>query len=247
MPLINEFSLQLYSLRHEAEKGFKALLGEVSKVGYTGVEFAGYGGLGAADMKQLLEANKLKPVGTHVGIQRLNEALDEELAYNKAIGTEYIIVPYYKMETEADAKAAAKNFCEIGPKIKAAGFGFAYHNHAHEFKKPGGRYLMDIMCDLVPADVMDVELDIYWAAYADADYLSWMKGAGSRVKLLHIKQIKDYESRKCVDLDEGVIDFREIITEGLALGVRHFILEQEEFEVSPYVSIKKGCDYIFSL
>ena len=247
MPLINEFSLQLYSLRHEADKGFEALLGEVSKVGYTGVEFAGYGGLDAAAMKKLLVANKLKVVGTHVGAQRLNEALEAELAYNKEIGTDYIVIPHYKMETEADVKEAAKNFCELAPKIREAGFGFAYHNHAHEFKKPEGRYLMDLLCDLVPANLMDVELDIFWAAFAGADYLSWMKGMNGRVKLLHIKQIKDYESRKCVDLDEGIIDFREIITEGLKLGVRHFILEQEEFEVSPYVSIKKGCDYIFSL
>jgi sugar phosphate isomerase/epimerase len=247
MPLINEFSLQLYSLRHEANKGFEALLGEVSKVGYTGVEFAGYGGLDAAAMKNLLSANRLKSVGSHVGIDRLNNALDEELAFNKAIGTEYIVVPHYKMETEADVKKAAANFLELAPKIRAAGFGFAYHNHAHEFGKPEGRYLMDALCELVPADQMDIELDIYWAAYAGADYLSWMKGLGGRVKLLHIKQIKDYETKKCVDLDEGVIDFREIITAGLNLGVRHFILEQEEFEVSPYVSIKKGCDYIFNL
>jgi len=247
MPLINEFSLQLYSLRFEADKGFEALLGEVAKVGYTGVEFAGYGGLDAAAMKKLLAANKLKAVGTHVGIQRLNEALDEELAFNREIGTEYIVVPYYKMETESDVRMAAENFCKLAPKIKAAGFGFAYHNHAHEFKKPEGRYLMDVLCELVPADLMDMELDIYWAAFADADYLTWMKGKGGRVKLLHIKQIKDYESKKCVDLDEGIIDFSEIIKEGQKIGVRHYILEQEEFEVSPYVSIKKGCDYIYSL
>ena len=247
MSLINEFSLQLYSLRHEAEKGMEFLLGEVGKVGYTGVEFAGYGGLDAAAMKKLLDANNLKPVGTHVGIERLNAALDEELAFNKAIGTEYIVVPYYKMDSEAAVKQAADNFIALAPKIREAGFGFAYHNHAHEFTKPEGRYLMDALCAMVPADLMDIELDIYWAAYADADYLTWMKGLGGRVKLLHIKQIKDYESRKCVDLDEGVIDFKEIITEGLGLGVKHFILEQEEFEVSPFVSIKKGCDYIYSL
>ena len=247
MPLINEFSLQLYSLRHEADKGFEALLGEVSKVGYTGVEFAGYGGLGADAMKKLLDVNKLKPIGSHVGIDRLNNDLDAELAYSGTIGTEYIVVPHYKMETEADARAAAANFCELAPKIKGAGFGFAYHNHAHEFSKPEGRYLIDVLCGLVPAELMDIELDIYWAAYAGADYLNWMKGQEGRVKLLHIKQIKDYESKKCVDLDEGVIDFREIIKTGLDLGVRHFILEQEEFEISPYVSIKKGCEYIYKL
>ncbi|MDR3121159.1 MAG: sugar phosphate isomerase/epimerase [Clostridiales bacterium] len=248
MPLIKEFSLQLYSLRSEADKGIAPMLREVAKVGYTGVEFAGYGGLSAPEMKKLLTENKLAPVGTHVSITRLNEALDEELAFNKEIGTEYIIVPHLKMDGEADVREAAKNLRAIAPKIRAAGFGFAYHNHAHEFAKDAsGRYLIDLLSELVPAEEMDLELDLYWAAYAGADYLSWMRGKAGRVKLLHIKQIADFETKKCVDLDEGVIDFREIIKVGLELGVLHFILEQEEFAVSPYVSIKKGCEHILSL
>ena len=247
MPLIDQFSLQLFSLRDEADMGMEAMLGEVAKLGYTGVEFAGYGGLDAHEMKRVLAANKLKPVGTHAAITRLEDALDEELAFNREIGTEYIVVPAIKMDTEDDAREAARRFNAVAPKIREAGFGFAYHNHDNEFKKPDGRYLMDILCGLVPAEAMDVELDIYWAAYAGVDSLAWMKGMAGRVKLLHVKQMRDYETRKCVDLDEGVIDFREIITAGLGLGVRHFILEQEEYAVSPFASVKKGCEYILSL
>jgi len=247
MPLINEFNLQMYSLRDEANIGFEALLGEIAKIGFTGIEFAGYGGLDAAAIKKLLKKNNLKPVGSHINIDRLNKALDEELAFNKEIGTEYVIVPHYRLESESEVREAAKNFCQLAPKIREAGFGFAYHNHAHEFRKPEGRYLIDVLCEYIPADLMDIELDVYWAAYAGVDYLSWMSGLDGRVKLLHIKQIKDYKSKTCVDLNEGIIDFREIIKTGLDLGMRHFILEQEEFEISPFVSIKKGCDYILGL
>lgn len=260
MPLIRDFSLQLYSLRSEAGRGLGALLGETAKAGFTGVEFAGYGGLEAAELKELLVGYGLKPVGTHVGIERLNDALDEELAFNKEIGTEYIVVPYYPMETEADARAAARGLRSLAPKIRAAGFGFAYHNHYHEFGKAdsgggefgkadsgGSGYLLDVMCDIIPANEMDIELDIYWAAYAGIDYLDWIKRRSGRVKLVHVKQMRDYESKKCVDLDEGVIDYHEIIKVGLGLNVKHFILEQEEFAGSPFTGIKKGCDYIYSL
>ena len=43
--LLKEVGLQLYSLREETEKDFCATVEKVAKMGYTGVEFAGYGGL----------------------------------------------------------------------------------------------------------------------------------------------------------------------------------------------------------
>ena len=48
---MKKFSLQLYSLRKETEKDFKGAIEKVAKMGYTGVEFAGYGGLAAEEMK----------------------------------------------------------------------------------------------------------------------------------------------------------------------------------------------------
>ena len=52
--LLKEVGLQLYSLREETEKDFCATVEKVAKMGYTGVEFAGYGGLKPAALAQLL-------------------------------------------------------------------------------------------------------------------------------------------------------------------------------------------------
>ena len=43
--LLNKLGLQLYSLREETPKDFCGTVEKVAKMGYTGVEFAGYGGL----------------------------------------------------------------------------------------------------------------------------------------------------------------------------------------------------------
>ncbi len=247
MSLLSEFSIQLYSLRDAAAKDFPAVLRFVSKLGYTGVEFAGYGGLSAGEMKTLLDECGLKPVGTHVSIERLTEALDEELAYNKAIGTGAIVVPYYPIETEKDVRELAAKLCELAPKVRAAGFGFAYHNHGEEFAAPNGRYLLDLLLELVPADLLSLELDIYWAAYADVDYKEYMLKNAGRVNMLHIKQMADPESKTCVDLPDGVIDFGDLIRAALSIGVEQFILEQEEFAVSGEISVKRDIEYIMNL
>lgn len=248
MSLIEEFNLQLYSLRELTKEGFPGVLKRVAEIGYTGVEFAGYGGLTASKMRSLLKENGLKSISSHVPLERLINNLDEELSYNREIGTQTIIVPYHPLKTIQDVEILAEQLAPIAKAVRSAGFTFGYHNHAHEFaESEDGTVLLDLLMQLTdPQDVV-LELDVYWAAYAGVDVLAYMEKQRKRIRLLHLKQMSDFESRKCVDLDEGVLDFNAIICKGLEIGVQHCILEQEEFAVSPYQSIEKGYRHIMNL
>ena len=243
MKLIEEFSIQLYTVRDVMENDYVGTLEKLAQMGYTGVEFAGYGGLSAQEMKQVLTGNRLKPVGSHINIERLTKHLDEEIAYHKVLGTEYMICPYYNLKTSEDALKLAEILKPVIIKIKDAGFKFAYHNHAHEFAADGGEYLLDILFKNLPQAVM--ELDAFWAAHAGVEPLAYMEKNRDRLKLLHVKQID--KDKNCVDLNHGVLDFKNIIARAKALGVEHFILEQEKFAVSSMVSVKNNIDYIMSL
>lgn len=248
MSLIKEFNLQLYSVRELTKDNFPDVLKRVAEIGYTGVEFAGYGKLTASQMHELLEENGLKSISSHVSLERLIGALDEELSYNKQIGTQAIIVPYHSLATAQEVEILAEQLAPIAKAVRSAGFTFGYHNHAHEFAElEDGVTHLDLLMQLTdPQDVM-LELDVYWAAYAGVDVLAYMQKQRDRIRLLHIKQMADFESKKCVDLDEGVLDFDRIIRKGLEIGVQHCILEQEEFAVSPYQSIEKGYKHIMNL
>lgn len=248
MSLIEEFNLQLYSLRELTREDFSDVLKRVAGIGYTGVEFAGYGGLTASQMSSLLKENGLKSISSHVPLERLINDLDEELSYNREIGTEAIIVPYYPLKTIHETEILAEQLAPIARAVRSAGFTFGYHNHAHEFvKSEDGTVLLDLLMQLTDPTDMVLELDVYWAAYAGVDVLAYMEKQRNRIRLLHLKQMADFESRKCVDLDEGVLDFKEIICKGLEIGVQHCILEQEEFALSPYQSIEKGYKHIMNL
>lgn len=248
MSLVKEFNIQLYSLRELVKKDFSGVLKMVAEIGYTGVEFAGYENLTSSELRKLLEQNGLKSISSHVPIERLTAALDEELKFNKEIGTQAIIVPYYPMKNGSEVEALAKELTKIAKEVRSAGFLFGYHNHAHEFvETEKGTVLLDLLMQLTdPKDLM-LELDVYWTAYADVDVLSYLEKQGDRVRMLHLKQMADLESKKCVDLDEGALDFAAIIRKGLELGVLHCILEQEEFPISPRQSIEKGYQHLKSL
>jgi len=246
MPLLNEFSIQLYSVRDETEKDFAGTLEKLGNkgMGYTGVEFAGFGGLSADEMKKALAENGLKPIGSHSGVERLVNNLDEEIAYLKAIGAEYVICPYAVMKTKADVLALAKQLSQAAEKIIAAGMKFGYHNHDHEFAVDEGEYLLDILLDNLPDETV-LELDIYWSEYAGVDSLAYMEKHKDRLEILHVKQIG--KNKENAEVDKGLIDFADVITKAKAMGVKHFILEQEEYEVSSMVSVENAIKYIRSL
>jgi sugar phosphate isomerase/epimerase len=244
IPLIDNFAIQLFSVHDETRKDFTGTLKKLAEMGYKGVEFAGYGGLSAEEMKQVLAANNLKPIGSHFGMDGFTKRLDEEIAYHKILGTEYLILPNHDMETRDDVLKLADTLRPIIAKISDAGLKFAFHNHSHEFEKSDGEYLLDILFQNLPPEAA-MELDVYWVAYANIEPLAYMEKHKDRIKLMHVKQI-DREKRN-VDLDKGILDYKEIITKAKTLGVEHFVLEQEEYEVSPMVSVKNDIDYIMGL
>lgn len=246
MALLTEFSVQLYSTREETEKDFAGTLKRLADIGYTGVEFAGYGGIPAQEMKKLLDEYGLKSVGTHVGMDALQNKLDEEIEYNAILGTEYIICPGARFDTRDDCLQNAAFFTETAEKLNKAGFQFGYHNHDHEFKKDGDEYLLDILYANAGPGVL-LELDVFWAACAGVEPVAYITKHADRTKLLHIKQLLDYESKCCVDLNEGVLDFGKMIAEAKKLGVSQFILEQEEFSVDAFTSLQNGYTHIMSL
>lgn len=247
MSLLTDFSIQLYSLREETAQGFDKALNKIRQIGYSGVEFAGYGDLPAEEMKALLDKNNLTSVGSHISIERLTQHLQQELEYNKILGTEYLVIPYYDFKTQQDVDKFVAVVKEIGPAIREAGFGFAYHNHAHEFEKIDGIYILDHLMNEIPSDLMSLELDVYWAMYAGLDPLEYLQKHNDRITLVHIKQIKDMDTKECCDLDEGIIDFKPLIEAAKNGACRHFILEQESFKTDAYTSISVGYNHIMSL
>jgi len=213
-------------------------------MGYTGVEFAGFGGLSADEMKKALSDNGLKALSSHTPLHRLTEAIDEEIAYQKSIGIEYIVCPMADMESKSDVLTIAKMLTPAAEKIAAAGMKFGYHNHAHEFIEDSGEYLLDILFDNLP-DSAIMELDIFWSEYAGIDSLTYMEKHKNRLELMHIKQIG--KNKENAEVEKGLIDFSNVIKLAKAQGVKHFILEQEEYEESSLKSAEGAIRYLKEL
>ena len=220
-------AIQLYTLREELEKDFKGVLRKVAEIGYKGVEFAGYGDMTAENLKSYLEKIGLKSVGSHVGLDLLKNNLDEVIAYNKVIGTSYIVCPWANYESKEDFIEMAKLLNGVGKKIKENGMTLCYHNHAHEFETFDGEYGLDLIYSLTDISNLQVELDTYWVTFAGICPGDYIKKYSGRIPLIHIKDMEDNESKDTAEIGNGTIDIKAIIDAGKKAGTEWFIVEQD--------------------
>ncbi|MDR1443757.1 MAG: sugar phosphate isomerase/epimerase [Treponema sp.] len=222
-----DISIQLYSIKEEAAENFAGALELVQKAGYQGVEFAGYFGNSPSQMKALLDRYGLKAVSTHLGLPRLTEALDEEIAYAKALGYRLLVCPFLKADSAEGYIKEAKSLEECAQRAAKEGIIVGYHNHAHEFVKYGGKYAQDIILENAPT--VQFEPDLFWVAVGGADpftYLEPLAKAG-RICAVHAKELAK-AGEENVYVGEGKIDFKRIAQ--LCPPDKYpWIIEQEEY------------------
>ncbi|MCM8901724.1 sugar phosphate isomerase/epimerase [Caldicoprobacter algeriensis] len=238
-------ALQLYTLRSEAEKDFIGTLKKVAELGYKGVEFAGYGGLPADELRDALREFNLVPVNSHVAIERLEKDLDGEISYALGIGLKDITVPYLA-ENRRNSKeawiAVARQLQDMGKRIKEAGLNLHYHNHAFEFQKFDGKYGLDILIDNTDADVVKLEVDTFWVQYAGVDPVDYLKGLSGRVTMVHLKDMIKGQEPPFAEVGEGCIDIAGIIRISREIGVQWGIVEQDVCQRPPLESVKLSID-----
>ena len=88
------YGLQMYSVRDITRDDLPGAVAKVAQMGYKLIEFAGFFGIPACEIKAMLEKYSLRVSGTHTGWQELAaDRLAETIAYHKEIGNTNIIIP----------------------------------------------------------------------------------------------------------------------------------------------------------
>ncbi len=182
--------LQLYSVRHDCEKNLGAVLDAVAKMGYAGVEFAGYYGRSAEDLRKMLDERHLKCCGTHIGLDTLlGDELAKTLRFNKTLGNKYLIVPWIAEERRSTRQGwleMARLFNEIADKVKPAGMRVGYHNHHIEFTPMEGELPWDLFFGHTKKQVI-MQFDTGNAMLGGGEAPPFLKRYPGRATTVHVK------------------------------------------------------------
>ena len=186
-----KIALQLYTVRDDLEKDFKATLLKVKEMGYEGVEFAGLYGHSADEVKAMCEQAGVVPLSAHIPYDELKSDPEKVISDYHKIGCPYFAIPYlapeYRPGTDGFAEVIenARKFGEIGKKY---GMTLLYHNHDFEFQKfPDGQRIIDILLENTDPQTVNLIPDVAWIQYAGEDICAFLRSVRDRVQVVHMK------------------------------------------------------------
>ena len=264
--------LQLYSLRDLLPKDFAGTLKQIAAAGYQEVEAAGFYDRSARDFKQAMDTAGLRCVSAHYPLAQLQPNLDSLIAYAKQLGLQYMVCSspslqdpgrvklspedpgYHEVWVEAftldDWKWNADQYNQIGKKVKAAEMQFGYHNHTTEFRKIDGVVPYDELMRLTDPALVTYEMDCGWVAVAGYSPVEYLKKYPTRISMLHVKDFDLKKGTKDVhstELGHGTIDYHAIFAAVQKGQLKHYFVEQEDFDMPPLEAIKSDAEYMKNL
>jgi sugar phosphate isomerase/epimerase len=233
--------LQLYSVRFNCQKDLPGTIEAVGKMGYQGVEFAGYYDRSAEELRKMLDDNGLKCCGTHTAIDTLlGDNLAKTIEFNKTLGNKYLIVPGFPEKYRSSHQAwleTAKLMNELSEKVKPHGMLVGYHNHGVEFQAMDGELPWDTFFGNTSKDVV-MQLDIGNAMHGGADPLPYLYKYPERAITVHLKEYSKTDANAFVG--EGDVPWRAFFALCRAVGgTEWYIVEYERPGTPPLEAVER--------
>ncbi len=220
--------IQLYTLRSLMEANVPGTLEQVAAIGYREVEFAGYFGRSAAELRALLDGLGLVAPAAHVDLGAMRDRTDAVLADALELGHTYVVVPWLP-EAERSSldgyRRLGELFNRFGARCRAEGLTFAYHNQEYDFARMDGQRPYDVLLQETEPELVALELDLYWAIKGEADPLRYFAAHPGRFPLCHVKDMS--ASGDMVDVGDGAMDFAAILAASSQAGLRHYFVEHD--------------------
>jgi len=240
-------AVQMYTLREESEKDFAGTLKKVAELGFDGVEFAGYGGLSAAEVRTLLDELGLKAASSHVPLDELKTNLSQVIEFQKVIGSKYVVCPYLLPEqrSEEEYKALIAVLDKAGEACHREGITLCYHNHDFELERlSDGQMALEAILDHTQAENVKAEFDVYWLTKAGERPIDWIRRYSGRTPLVHLKDMTTDDEQFFAELGTGGVNLDEVLSAGEEANVEWWIVEQDMSRKTPLESIEISIKYL---
>jgi sugar phosphate isomerase/epimerase len=248
------FGVQLYVLRGLLAKDFDGTLAKVAAAGIRNVEFAGFYGRTAKEVRTSLSNAGLTASGAHCLLASMSDdEVRRMIDFCREVGMPYMIAavpsiksaaspsggkgapgnPFEHIELE-DWRWSAERFNGIGARVRDGGMRFAYHNHNIEAQKYGDIVAFDEVLRLTDPAVVDIEFDVGNFIAGGGDPYPYLAKYPHRFKLAHVKEwvapfTPAFTSTfpKYAPFGQGTTDWKKLLGALRKAGVEEIFIEQD--------------------
>ena len=242
---IEKIGIQTYTLREAMGEDFVGTLQMIKDVGYDYVELNGrnFADRSPAELKLILDDIGLPSPITHADYDSLANRPEELADIASVLGCSHIILPWITDEQRGldHYKVHAEMLNRAGEVLQASNIQVGYHNHQFEFFDLGdGATGMEILLSGTDPNLVNFELDLFWAALTGADIIELFKRHPGRFKMCHVKDMAGDASAYRTSLDfvaivqsvmanvgEGELPFEDYFAANEISGMEYFIVEHD--------------------
>ena len=246
-----QIALQLYTMRDHTQTpaDLAVTLKRVRAIGYQAVQVSGIPSYDDAEMKRLLDGEGLVCAATHEPGDRILGEPAKVAEHLHRLGCRDTAFPHpagRALNTLEEVKAFAADLQAAGKVLHEAGIRLSYHNHHVEFRRVGGKPILEILYQETDPRYLSAELDTYWVQYGGGDPIAWCRAMQGRMPVLHVKDYGINENNEIVycEVGSGNLDWPGIVAAADTAGVEWFAVEQDTCPGDPFVSVRKSFEFL---
>lgn len=250
---LHQVAIQLYTLRDftKTPRDIAATMKKVREIGYQSVQASALGPIAEEELLNILDGEGLTLCATHEPADMILDEPERVVERLRKLNCKYTAYPHPKgidFSSEAAVSQWIDRLDRAGKILHDAGQVLTYHNHHHEFRRLGGKTILERIFEGTDPQHLQGELDTYWVQFGGGDPVGWCAKLPARLPLLHLKDYAVGEESKVsyAEIGYGNLDFPAIISAAEKSDCEWFIIEQDTCPGDPFDSIRKSFDYIRS-
>lgn len=244
---LSRIGVQLYTVRRAMQAGVEQAIGQVARMGYKEVEFAGFFGKTAKEMRAILDANGLTSPSSHsADINSIRTRFAQVLEDAATVGNRYVICASLPrdLQTIDGFKRAAADFNKAGEQAAAAGITLGYHNHDFEFRAQDGMMGYDVLLAECDPKLVTMQMDLFWTRRGGQDPLAYFAKHPGRFTSVHVKDMD--AAGNMVAVGDGQLPFGSYFRQAAQAGIQHYFVEHDNPE-DPMASIERSFRHLAAL
>lgn len=189
----NSYSLQLFTLADVTKVSMEKALSEAARLGYEQVEFAGFCGHSAEQIREWLLKYGLKVSSAHVPLPEIRDHFAETVRFHQTIGNQNLIMPMEDLNSQEKLDQFVPDTAAVGEKLSAVGINLGYHNHLHEFHpNVDGSMIYD---QITARTHVFLEVDVGWVNAAGGEPMEILKQWEKRIRFIHLRDSVPYSGK----------------------------------------------------
>ena len=223
---------QLYTIRDyvKTEAELEASIDKLIKIGYTFGQKSAMDHISPEKLKEITEKTGFEFTGDHTAMSNFVDDIDKIITDHKVYGCMMPgtgALPPEMRTSKEGILTFMKQANEVSDKLAAEGMTFTYHNHAFEFVKVDGKYIMDYILENANEN-FKLMVDVFWLSYAGINPVKFLRKYKDMVGGVHYKDLSIVDNKpEICEVGEGNLDWEEISAVCDEIKPRYIYVEQD--------------------